>query len=247
LKRDDEKEDNPMKGNGSMSKQPEPKASEPRGWALPAILTVLLIAVVGVLTLPMLSAPPQDALPGGIFNGDGTSTDLDPSRSHLAETRDGMIAVYIPEQAYPFGGRLIVQPRRAELIPDRVSDEIERLLAVDLLVIDASGAVVSNVEFDVAPLLCFRPDQYQEVRTAEGQAEILVQRYDDNQIPGDWVDLSSVMGWEDGLVCASLDHLSLFALAASPTALDQAPYGGQDPPSDSQPGAPKLYAPASVP
>ncbi len=103
---------------------------------------------------------------------------------------------------------MIVQPRRPELIPERVHQEAERLLAVDLLVIDTSGAVVPNATFDVMPLLCFRPLVNQLVLAETGQAEIRVQRYDESRIPGAWVDMAPVIGWEEGQVCAALDHLS---------------------------------------
>jgi hypothetical protein len=207
------------------------------------MLTMLFIGAIGVLTLPVLSLPPRDHSVGGSFDTDGTSTDLDPSRSHLAETRDRRIAVYVPEQAFPQGGRLIVQPRRPELIPERVNQEAERLLAVDLLVIDASGAVVSDVAFHAMPLLCFRPLVNQLTLAETGQAAIRVQRYDESQIPGVWVDMAPVMGWEQGQVCAGLDHLSLFALVTGPTVSEQAAFGDNEPPAGSESGEPRLYAP----
>jgi hypothetical protein len=208
---------------------------------------MFFLAVVGVLTLPVLSLPPRDHPVGGSFDMDGTSTDLDPSRSHLAETRDRRIAVYVPEQAFPRGGRLIIQPRRPELIPERVSQEAERLLAVDLLVIDASGAVVPDVEFNVVPLLCFRPLVNQLALADAGQAAIRVQRYDESLVPGVWVDMDPVMGWEQGQVCASLDHLSLFALVTGPSVSEQAAFGDNQPPDGSESGEPRLYVPMGGP
>ena len=225
----------------------EPTPVQPKKWVLSAILTVVVIAVVGILTLPVLGLPPRDPLSSGSFDGGGTSTDLDPSRSHLAETRDRSIAVYVPEQAFPHGGRLIVQPRRAELIPDRVSNDIERLLAVDLLVIDASGDVISGVVFEAPPLLCFRLEENHQTLAFSGQAEINIQRFDDANVPWAWVDMPPVPGWEEQQVCAELDHLSLFALASSSSASESAAYGGKDPPADSQPGLPRLYVPMAGP
>jgi hypothetical protein len=207
------------------------------------MLTMLFIAAVVVLTLPVLSLPPRDTPVGGSFDTDGTSTDLDPSRSHLAETRDRRIAVYVPEQAFPRGGRLIIQPRRPELIPERVNQEAERLLAVDLLVIDTSGAVVPNVTFNVMPLLCFRPLVNQLALAETGQAEIRVQRYDESQIPGAWVDMVPMIGWEEGQVCAGLDHLSLFALVTGPSFSGESAFGDDETPVDSKSGTPRLYAP----
>jgi hypothetical protein len=207
------------------------------------MLTMLFIAAVVVLTLPVLSLPPRDTPVGGSFDTDGTSTDLDPSRSHLAETRDRRIAVYVPEQAFPQGGRLIIQPRRPELIPERVNQEAERLLAVDLLVIDTSGAVVPNVTFNVMPLLCFRPLVNQLALAETGQAEIRVQRYDESQIPGAWVDMVPMIGWEEGQVCAGLDHLSLFALVTGPSFSGESAFGDGETPVDSKSGTPRLYAP----
>lgn len=214
---------------------------------MPVMLTMLFLAGVAVLTLPVLSLPPRDHPVGGSFDIDGTSTDLDPSRSHLAETRDRRIAIYVPEQAFPQGGRLIVQPRRPELVPERVSQEAERLLAVDLLVIDSSGAVVPNAVFNVVPLLCFRPLENQLALAVAGKAAIHVQRYDESQTPGVWVDLATVMGWEEGQICAGLDHLSLFALVSGPSVSEQAAFGDNEPPSDSQSGEPRLYIPMGGP
>lgn len=236
-----------MASYGKTKPQSMPEPAQARRWLLPGMLTLLFIAVVAVLTLPVLSLPPRDHPVGGSFDSDGTSTDLDPSRSHLAETRDRRIAVYVPEQAFPQGGRLIIQPRRPELIPERVSLEAERLLAVDLLVIDASGAVVPDVEFNAVPLLCFRPLNNQMALAEAGQAAIRVQRYDESRVPGVWVDMNPVLGWEQGQICAGLDHLSLFALVSGPSISEQAAYGDHEPPTGSESGVPRLYVPMGGP
>ena len=216
-------------------------------WLLPALLTIFFLAVVGFLTLPVLFSPPIEGPSDGSNDDGGASTDLDPSRSHLVEMQDGSIAVFVPVQAFPAGGRLILQPRRSELIPDRISDQVERVLAVDVLVLDAGGEVVSNASFDIAPILCFRPNEYYRTMAEAGQSEIFVQRYADEQIPGSWVDLNHVMGWEGDQVCAGLDHLSLFALAYKPSDASRLPFGGDDPPPETEPGVERLYAPAGMP
>jgi hypothetical protein len=216
-------------------------------WLLPALLTVLVIAVIGVLTLPVLLSPPHDGPSDGSFDDVGASTDLDPSRSHLTETRDRSISVFVPEQAFPSGGRLILQPRRPELIPDRIRDRIERVLAVDLLVIDAGGEVVSDAAFQASPILCFRPNEYYQAMADAGQSDILVQYFDDGQIPGVWMDMNLITGWEGDQVCTSLDHLSLFALASKPTEASLLPFGGGDPPPETELGLERLYAPMGAP
>ena len=121
------------------------------------------------------------------------------------------------------------------------------VLAVDMLVLDAGGEVVSNASFDIAPILCFRPNEYYRTLAEAGQSEIFVQRYADEQIPGSWVDLNHVMGWEGDQVCAGLDHLSLFALAYKPSDASRLPFGGDDPPPETEPGVERLYSPAGMP
>jgi hypothetical protein len=239
------REGEPVYDFDNLRQQIESQPSTMR-WLLPALLTIFFLAVVGILTLPVLFSPPVEGPSDGTIDV-GASTDLDPSHSHLAETRDRSIAVFVPEQAFPAGGRLILQPRRPELIPDRISNRIERVLAVDLLVIDAAGEVVSDVTFNASPILCFRPNEYYRTMAEAGQSEIFVQRYDEGQIPVAWVKLDLVMGWEGDQVCAGLDHLSLFALASKPSDVSRLPFGGDDPPPEMEPGVERLYAPAGMP
>jgi hypothetical protein len=216
-------------------------------WPLAAAAGVVVIAACALLTLPfLLTAPPDDSGGYDLPILAEASARLAPDANVLLETRDGAVAVFAPMGSYAQTGTLIIQTRRPELVPFQVEQGVERIQAVDLLVLDSNGQVKGNVIFDQPILVCFRltPD-LEALRQADGGA-VSIQWFDDQPEALAWVDMPGRPGWLQGQLCTAVDHLSLYALvvrvAQTPTALPATGIAPADPTA-----TPGVYLPPSSP
>jgi hypothetical protein len=106
---------------------------------------------------------------------------------------------------------LVMQPRDLEFVPILIDVEVERVKAVDLLILDAAGEIVPRPAFDADLLLCFRlSDELKRMQTEDAEA-VAVQRFDDQELV--WLALPTGPGWTHDQICATINHLSIFALA----------------------------------
>jgi hypothetical protein len=163
------------------------------------------MAVALALVLIPLRLPPPSPGPGyqafsSSFFGE-VGVDLDPAKDHLLLSEDELVTVYVPVGAYEEGGRLVLQPRDVGMIPERVDEGAERVLAVDLLIVGEQGEIVEEPHFNQSLLLCF------DTSGIQTESSMSIQRYEQG-----WNDLPTGPGWQLDQVCATLDHLSIIAL-----------------------------------
>jgi len=178
-----------------------------------AAVGAVVIAAVALLTLPFLLAPPPDGSGGyDLPILAEASARLGPDANVLLETRDGAVAVFAPMGSYTQTGTLIIQTRRPELVPFQAEPGVQRVQAVDLLVLDSSGQVKGDVVFDQPILVCFRLTSDLEARRQADPAAVSIQWFDDQPEALTWVDMPVRPGWMVDQLCTSVDHLSLFAL-----------------------------------
>lgn len=181
---------------------------------LVGLICVAVIALVVVLVLPFVRMPPPVA--GPVYELPivaEASAALDPARDVLLESVDRVVSVYVPAGASPAGGTLLLQSRRADLVPFQTEGPIERIAAVDLLVIGPEMQVVSPVEFAQSILVCFRLDENLEALRQSDPSAVVIQQFDERPEALAWVDQVTGPGWEERMVCTGTTHLSLFALA----------------------------------
>lgn len=195
----------------------QPKKSR-LGLALGAILVGVFVATAGAATLllllPPLLAPPLTQAPAyDMFSSGEVSTEVGPERDRLLVSEDGRVALYVPAGATRGIGTLILQPREPELIPMRKEGSVERIRAVDILMLDVNGEILSSTTFDPELLLCFRlTDDLQKAREADSRS-VMIQRFDERPEKLNWEDLSVGPGWDSDQACASLNYPSILALA----------------------------------
>ena len=172
------------------------------------------VLAVRLLLLPTLLAPPLSQAPAyDMFSSGEVATKVDPARDWLLISEDGLVALLVPVGAVPAIGTLVMQPRDYELIPVRTEGSIERVRAVDILMLDANGEIVQSPTFDPQLLLCFRLSaDLQSVRDS-GSQSVKIQRFDQRPHELKWEDLALVLGWESNQICSTLNHLSIVALA----------------------------------
>jgi hypothetical protein len=161
----------------------------------------------------------------------------------LLETADGAVSVYVPAGAYPYSGTLVIQTRRPELVPFQMADGIERVRSADVLVLNDAREVVPGILFTQQILVCFRLDEALQALREQDPSAVTIDRFNDRPDRLAWEQLEAGPGWEAGQMCASVDHLSLFALSVrrlsgSPTP-QLFPTAGREP----TPEAPGLYSP----
>ena len=193
------------------------------GAILVGIFGLAAVAAVFLLLLPTLVAPPPSQAPAyDMFSSGEVSANVDPAQDLLLISEDGQVALRIPVGSAPAIGALIMQPRNYELIPARAEGPIERIRAVDILMLDANGEIVRSPEFDPQLLLCFRLSPELQKARDTGSQSVMIHRFDETPEILEWDNLAVVPGWESDQICATLDHLSILALAvdfgAEPTA-----------------------------
>lgn len=173
-------------------------------------VVAIAITVTILLLPPLLSPPPEPGPIYDLFDYGELSASLDPGIDRLLETHDGQVALYVPVGAYAGAGTMVIQPRDSQFVPLSAEGPVERIRAVDLLILDLDGNLVEAPHFEVELLLCFRLSiELQTMRQADG-GSLGVQRFDEGQL--NWLDLSTGPGWDHDQICATIDHLSIFAL-----------------------------------
>ncbi len=143
---------------------------------------------------------------------------------------------------------MIMKERRPELVPVRTDGTYSRQLAVDFLFLAPDGSVLTNVSLLNPVLLCFQLTEDQTDAREDDPSAIVVQYFDENVDPAEWLTLPPRAGWEGNQLCAELEHLSLFALATKAVLLDALDLKGAasaTPPAISEP-APELYVPPEI-
>ncbi len=210
---------------------------------------LLTVGVLFVLVVVPLLMPPPPIDPGYQFFSTGeASSRINPDDDLLLGTRDGRVAVYLPAGAYPFPHTLVIQARRQELIPSRVQGNVERRHAIDLLVVQDGGDILTAVNLAKPMLLCFSPSPDLVATQKEGGIELLVQRYDEDSAPARWVDLPLSPGWQESQVCSAIDHFSLFALTVRWSAAPQPPTpAAKAPDLEPTPDPMEIYRPLDRP
>ena len=197
----------------------DPQTKRPRyqivwGAILIGVFGLAAVAAVLLLLLPTLLAPPLSQAPAyDMFSSGEVSTKVDPARDWLLISEDGQVALLVPVGAVPAIGTLVMQPRDYELIPARTEGSIERIRAVDILMLDANGKVVQSPAFDPQLLLCFRMSAELQKARDTGSQSVKIQRFDERPEVLKWDDLAVVPGWESNQICSTLNHLSILALA----------------------------------
>jgi hypothetical protein len=197
--------------------KPHRRAPKPRRalrWILIVLIAVAGIALVVVLVLPFLQMPPPVAGPAyELPIVAEANASLDPARDALLESADRIVAVYVPAGAYPAGGTLVLQSRRADLVPFQSEGRTDRIFAVDLLVLGPEMQVVSPAEFAQAILVCFRIDENLDSLRRADPTAVVIQQFDERPEVLAWADQVTGPGWEERMLCTGTTHLSLFALA----------------------------------
>lgn len=215
-----EEEPRGRKPHDSSSPKKSKASKRPRsrfdaGWAFSGLIAVLFILalVIGALVLlvpPLLSPPPTPGPVYQLFNFGEVSTLLDPGRDQLLELRNRQAALYVPVGAYPSVGTLVMQPRDLEFVPIQSDARNERLMAIDLLILDPNGEIVDRPAFDSDLLLCFRLTEELQAMRSERTESVTVQQFDEQELV--WQDIPTGPGWEHDQICATIEHLSIFAL-----------------------------------
>lgn len=184
------------------------------GAILVGMFGLAAVLAVRLLLLPTLLAPPPSQAPAyDMFSSGEVVTKVDPARDWLLISEDGQVALLVPVGAVPAIGTLVMQPRDYELIPFRAEGSIERVRAVDILMLDANGEIVQSPAFDPRLLLCFRLSAELQKARDSGSQSIRIQRFDERPQVLKWDDLAVVPGWESNQICSTLNHLSILALA----------------------------------
>lgn len=196
----------------------------PVSWIGIAIVAIFIVGFLILSVPPLLSPPPQDSPPAyQAFATNDASAKLDPSEEQLLTTPDGMVSLLLPVGAIQGQGTIIMQTRESGLIPRRIENKVERIRAVDLLMMDQDGEIIETAEFQEAALLCFKLDkELQSIRKKTPNA-VDIQYYDERTEPPKWDDLKFSLQSNTVQVCTELEHLSIFALSVnrsllSPTA-----------------------------
>jgi len=183
------------------------------GAILVGMFGLAAVLAVRLFLLPTLLAPPPSQAPAyDMFSSGEVSTQVDPAQDRLLISEDGQVALLIPVGAVPVSGTLVMQPRDYELIPARVEGSIERIKAVDILMLDASGKIVQSPTFDPQLLLCFQLSSELQKARDTGTQSVKIQRFDEKPEALKWDDLAVVRGWESTQICSTLNHLSILAL-----------------------------------
>lgn len=185
-----------------------------------AFSSIIFAGLIVLLALPTLFFPPSElASPYELFSLAQVSEELDPARDHLVSALDGNVELYIPEGVDMGAGSLVILPRQDDFVPQRIETTGFRKFAVDIFLVRPNGDLVNSVAFKQSMLLCFRLDtQDLEDRTSQ-YAEFNVQRFEERAVSARWSALEPVPGWREDQVCASLAHLSLYALGVVPNLL----------------------------
>lgn len=179
------------------------------------------IVVIVALAIPSLAKPPADLNdPYEVFSLGDSSEILDPDRDHLVLNADERVAVYIPQGAQLGPGQFLILERKADFIPGRIDGDVQRLHAVDLLIVRPDGELVGSINFDASLLLCFQLEGSERQELERGAATYSVQRYEETDETAAWHTLDPAPGWQTGQVCAALSHLSLYALARQSSATE---------------------------
>lgn len=186
-----------------------------RYWLMGAGFVLVSLAVFAVLVIPPLIDPPPEVGPGyDVFGGELTaSTTVEPGKDQLIQLDQGLVAAFIPKDTFGGAGRLILKERRADLVPVRESRSRARELAVDMLFLTPDGEVLSNINLVQPILLCFQLTPEQADQQAADPTSYEVQHYAEYIQPPEWLTLPGQPGWQEGQLCAEVEHLSLFALA----------------------------------
>ncbi len=206
-----------------MTMRPNPdQVNQTTKSRLGIIWGAILIGLFGIaagaafllLLLPALLAPPPSQAPAyDMFSSGEVTTKVDPARDRLLVSEDGQVALHVPIGAVPVIGTLVMQPRDYNLIPIREEGSIERIRAVDILMLDANGEIVQSPTFDPELLLCFRLSaDLQKARDADSHS-VMIQRFDERPQVLKWEDLAVGPGWDSDQICSTLTHLSILALA----------------------------------
>lgn len=217
---------------------------EKRGNPLRVVLVGLILTATTVacalLTLPtLLLPPPTSEPPYSLALPWEASATLVPGADSMLVSQNGDVVLYLPVGAYQGGGLLVLQSRPPELTPFRIQDGYRREMAVDVLILSEEGQVLSGVALSQTALLCFSIGETWVGAMASDQAAVRIQYFDDRPEALNWQDLQIGPGWETGQLCASLDHLSLFAVALLEGSLESAPHLDEPPAVDSP--DPPLY------
>lgn len=179
-----------------------------------ALLVIVAAAVVAAVLLlllpPLLSPPPEPGPIYDLFEFGEISAPLDPGVDRLLETDDGQVSLYVPVGAYGGSGTMVLQPRGVEFVPLSVEEQVERIMAVDLMIVDNQGVLVESPTFDVELLLCFRLSEQLQARRQDDLESVGIQRFDEDSLA--WLDLHTGPGWDPDQICGTIDHLSIFAL-----------------------------------
>lgn len=202
------------------------KSRSPRGQTLSVLLAVLAVAAVAIAALilllpPLLSPPPEPGPIYDLFEYGEVSAPLDPGVDRLLQTDDQQVALYVPVGAYAGSGTIVLQPRDLQFVPLRVEGSLERVRAVDLLIVDPQGNLVESPSFDVELLLCFKLTDEQQAFQEQDPQSIGIQHFDETAL--NWSDLATGPGWEHEQICATIDHFSMFALTVNYPEAEQTP------------------------
>lgn len=190
------------------------------------ILIGILVLVVSAFVIGLLVLPPLVETSPGIGPGydvlalGEVSVALHPGDDALLRTQDGIVTVYVPADAYPDEGVLILKAHPVELLPDVSAEESLRFYPVDVYIADRTGSLLEATAFSQPVLLCYL---LTEDLIAAWQADpdsVRLERYETSPVP-QWVSLPWGPGWEQSQLCGSLDHLTLFSLAVDPSAFVQ--------------------------
>jgi hypothetical protein len=190
-------------------------------WIIVGLAALSFLVVIVALAIPSLAKPPADLNdPYEVFSLGDSSEILDPDSDHLVLNADERVAVYIPQGAQLGFGQFLILERRADFIPGRIEGDVERLHAVDLLIVRPDGELVGSVNFDTSLLLCFQLEGSERQEADQGAATFSIQRYEETAENAAWHTLESAPGWQEGQVCSALTHLSLYALVRQNSATE---------------------------
>lgn len=183
-------------------------------WAGVGLLVFVFCGLSALLILPPLLNPLPGQLPGyEITAFEGAAATMVPGEDLLLETRQGKVAVYVPQGAYDGRATLVLLPRPMELTPARAESGVERFDAIDLSLAGPDGQQLSGQLFDPPILICYSLSDLLQAKHAANPASVTVQSYSEGRTTGAWVDVPQAPGWLANQVCGTASHLSLFALA----------------------------------
>ena len=211
-------------------------------WFLFFFSLVMFAGLIVLSALPSLFFPPSElASPYELFSLAQVSEELDPTRDHLVIALDGDVELYLPQGVDLGAGNLVILPRQDEFVPERVETDSFRKFAVDIFLVRPDGDLVNSISFEPAMLFCFRLDAQDLDDRSLGVAHYEVQRYEEERAISEWVTLDPVPGWREDQACSALNHLSLYALAVTPTISSTEPPAAKD--IESTPAIPPTLEP----